>query len=107
MQDPCVLPPGERCQVRAIHTRGALDRPHCGLPVHEGSLRVGAEPTFYTDSDWTRSNGFKLKWEIRLDVGEKFFTQKAVGPGMGCPEELWSPIPGGAEGLVGLGPGQP
>lgn len=54
-----------------------------------------------------RNNGFKLKWEIRLDVGEKFFTQKAVGPGMGCPEELWSPIPGGAEGLVGLGPGQP
>ena len=25
----------------------------------------------------------------------------------GCPEKLWCPIPGGAQGQVGWGPGQP
>ena len=28
-------------------------------------------------------------------------------PGPGCPEKLWCPIPGGAQGQVGWGPRQP
>ena len=54
-----------------------------------------------------RGNGLKLKEvRFRLDVRRKFFTQRAVRPWHSCPEKLWCPIPGGAQGRVGWGPGQ-
>jgi len=62
---------------------------------------------FYTGSDWTRVNGLKLKvGRIMLDIRKKFSTQRAVRRGHSCPEKLWCPIPGGAQGQVGWGPGQ-
>jgi len=39
--------------------------------------------------------------------GGKFFPQRAVRRWHSCPEKLWCPIPGGAQGQVGWGPGQP
>jgi len=38
---------------------------------------------------------------------KKFFTQRAVRHWHSCPDKLWCPIPEGARGQVGLGPGQP
>ena len=37
----------------------------------------------------------------------KFFPQRAVRRWHSCPEKLWWPIPGGTQGQVGWGPGQP
>ena len=37
----------------------------------------------------------------------KFFPQRVVRCWHSCPEKLWCPIPGGAQGQVGWGPGQP
>ena len=60
------------------------------------------------DSDKTRANSFTLKkGRFRLDIKEKFFTQRAVRPWHSCPEKLWCPIPGGTQGQVEWGPGQP
>jgi len=60
------------------------------------------------DSDRTRGSGFKLEeGRFRLDARNKLFTQRAVRPWHSCPEKLWCPIPGGAQGQVGWGPGQP
>jgi len=36
-----------------------------------------------------------------------FFTERAVRRWHSCPEKLWCPIPGSAQGQVGWGPGQP
>jgi len=43
---------------------------------------------------------------FRLGFRESFFTQRAVRP-WHCPQKLWCPIPGGAPGQAGWGPGQP
>jgi len=37
----------------------------------------------------------------------QFFAQGAVRHWHSCPGKLWCPIPGGAQGQVGWGPGQP
>jgi len=37
----------------------------------------------------------------------KFFIQRVVRHWHSCPEKLWCPISGGAQGQVGWGPGQP
>jgi len=42
-----------------------------------------------------------------LAVKKKTFTWRAVRRWHSCPEKLWCPIPGGAQGQVGWGPGQP
>jgi len=36
-----------------------------------------------------------------LDIRRKLFTQRVVRPRHSCPEKLWCPIPGGAQGQVG------
>jgi len=38
---------------------------------------------------------------------QKFLTQRVVRHWHSCPEKLWCPIPGGAQGQVGWGPGWP
>ena len=60
------------------------------------------------DKSRTRANGFKLKeGRFRLDVRGKFFTmsgevlERAARRSCGCP------VPGGVQGQVGWGPGQP
>ena len=61
-----------------------------------------------SNSDRTWGNGFKLKeGRLKLDVRKIFFTQRSVRPWHSCPEKLWCPIPGDAQGQVGWGPGQP
>jgi len=41
-------------------------------------------------------------------MSEGSFAQRGRwGPGSGCPEKLWMPIPGGVQGRVGWGSGQP
>ena len=42
-----------------------------------------------------------------FDVRKKFFTQRAVRRWHSCPEKLRCPIPGGAQGQLGWGPGWP
>jgi len=55
-----------------------------------------------------RRNGFKLnEGRFRSVVRRKFFPKWAVRRWHSCPEKLWCPIPGGAQGQVGWGPGQP
>jgi len=40
-------------------------------------------------------------------VRQKFFTEMVVRLWHSCPQKLWCPIPGGAQGQVGWGSGQP
>ena len=42
-----------------------------------------------------------------LDERRKFYTHKVVRSWHSCPEKLWCPIPGGGQGQVLWGPGQP
>ena len=61
-----------------------------------------------SSSDKTSGTDFKLKRRrFRLGVRGKFFTQRAVRHCHNCPEKLWCPIPGSAQGWIGWGPGQP
>jgi len=47
-------------------------------------------------------NGFTVQQErLRLDVRRKLITKKVGRPWHCCPEELWRPIPGGAQDQVG------
>ena len=55
-----------------------------------------------------RGNGFTVKeGRFGLDVRTKFITQRVVRPWHSCPWSCGCPIPGGAQGRVGWGPGQP
>ena len=48
-----------------------------------------------------------LEMRFKVKIRRKFFTQRAVRHWHSCPEKLWCPIAGGAQGQVGWGPGQP
>jgi len=58
-----------------------------------------------SNSDRTRRNGFKLKYEcFTVDVWEKFFTQGMVRHWNRLPrKDLDNPIPEGVQGQVGWG----
>ena len=81
--------------------------PHRAL-LHEEMLcqkRATGTQTLSLDE---RGTSFKLKERrFTLDVRKKFLAQKTVRCWHSCPEKLWCPIPGGAQGQVGWGPGQP
>jgi len=101
-----VLKAPMRLKARILHSCGvkaAPGRPHCSLPVLGRSLQTGGGLTFVqVHSDRMRRNGFKLKeGRFGLYVRKKFLTQKAVRRWHSCPEKLWCPIPGGAQGQVG------
>ena len=61
------------------------------------------------DNSRTRGNGFKLKeGRFRLDIRGKFFTESGEVLEQLPREAVDAPsIPGGVEGQVGWGPGQP
>jgi len=68
----------------------------------------GEQHFILSGSDRTRENDLKLKeGRFRLDVKRKLFTKRVVRPWHCCPEGCGCPIPGGAQGQVGWGPGQP
>lgn len=57
---------------------------------------------------WNRGEWFKLKERrFRLGIKRKFYIQRAVRLWNSCPEHCECPIPGGAQGQAGWGPGQP
>ena len=61
-------------------------------------------------SYWIISDGCTLyctKFRDLIRCWGKFFSQRVVRRWHSCPVKLWCPIPGGAQGQVGWGPGQP
>ena len=67
-----------------------LGRPHCGLPVLEGSISTGGVRLFARmESDRTRGNGFKPRQgRIRLDIRWKLFTHTVVAHWNRLPKEV-------------------
>jgi len=94
----------ERARLVQVGEEKALGRPNGSLLILTGAYKQGDQLFTLFDSDRIRENGFKLK-ERRC--WGKFFPQRVVRRWHSCPEKLWCPIPGGAQGQVGWGPGQP
>lgn len=72
------------------------------------SLQDGQWLFTQPDSDKARENGFKLKkGRCRLGARKKFFIQGGEALAQLPREAVVPHIPGGAQGQVGWGPGQP
>jgi len=74
----------------------------------KGAYRKTGEGLFTRAcSDGPGYNGFKLKEDrFSLNIRSEIFIERAVRRWHSCPEKLWYPIPGGAQGQVGWVPGQ-
>jgi len=81
---------------------------HCSLPVPKGSLQTGGESPLYKGYSRTTGNGFKLKeGRFKLVVRGKLFTKSGEVLEQAAQRGCRSPVPGGVQSQVGLGPGQP
>jgi len=90
----------------SLENRGLWDDLIAAFQYLKGANKQEGSQLFdRVDNSRTRGNGFKLKeGRFRLDVREKFFTMRVVR----CWNRLLRcPIPGGVQGEVGWGPGQP
>ena len=63
---------------RLFSLENALERPHCGFLVFEGSLLMEGELLFtLSDSDRTKGNGFEIKERrFKLDGRRKLLLSK-------------------------------
>jgi len=87
----------------------ASGRPYSNLPVAKAGFQKSWEGGGLLSGRVMieqKSNISTLKdRKLGLDIRRHFYTQRAGRPWHSCPEKLWCPIPAGAQGQVGWGPG--